>query len=31
MLVRGLTIPEGHYKGGSAFPANKDFGITDGE
>jgi hypothetical protein len=20
LLVRGLLIPEGHYKGGSAFP-----------
>jgi len=29
MLVRGLTVPEGHYKGGSAFPATKDFGISE--
>ena len=25
-IVRGLIIPEGHYKGGSAFPATKEFG-----
>jgi len=29
-LVRGLLIPEGHYNGGSAFPANKNFGIAEG-
>jgi hypothetical protein len=27
-VVRGLMIPEGHYKGGSAFPATKEFGQT---
>lgn len=26
-LVRGLLIPEGHFRGGSAFPANKNFGV----
>ncbi len=26
LLVRGLLIPEGHYQGGSAFPATREFG-----
>jgi hypothetical protein len=26
LLVRGLLIPEGHYRGGSAFPATAEFG-----
>ncbi len=26
LLVRGLLIPEGHYQGGSAFPASAEFG-----
>ncbi|MGB5755286.1 MAG: hypothetical protein WBM50_00095 [Acidimicrobiales bacterium] len=30
LLVRGLLIPEGHYKGGSAFPATAEFGATPG-
>ena len=25
-LVRGLLVPEGHYRGGSAFPAAAEFG-----
>ena len=28
-LVRGFLIPEGHYKGGSAFPASAEFGLGD--
>ncbi|MEM7095423.1 MAG: hypothetical protein AAF567_20650 [Actinomycetota bacterium] len=28
-LVRGLVIPEGHYRGGSAFPATREFGHDD--
>lgn len=27
LLVRGLLIPEGHYRGGSAFPTTPDFGF----
>ena len=27
-LVRGLTIPEGHYRGGRAFPATPGFGAA---
>lgn len=30
-LVRGLVIPEGHYRGGSAFPKTKDFGADQDE
>ena len=30
LLVRGLLIPEGHYKGDSAFPATAEFGATPG-
>lgn len=26
LLTRGLLIPEGHYRGGSAFPATAEFG-----
>jgi hypothetical protein len=26
MLARGLLIPEGHFRGGSAFPASAEFG-----
>ncbi len=29
LLVRGLLIPEGHYRGGSAFPKTAEFGATD--
>jgi hypothetical protein len=29
MLVRGLLIPEGHFKGGSAFPKSPEFGQKD--
>ena len=28
-MVRGFMIPEGHYKGGSAFPPTSDFGNRD--
>ena len=28
-MVRGFMIPEGHYKGGSAFPPSSDFGNKD--
>ena len=27
LLVRGLLIPEGHYRGGRAFPATPAFGV----
>ncbi|MDG2113572.1 MAG: hypothetical protein P8N02_13280 [Actinomycetota bacterium] len=27
-VVRGLTIPEGRYRGGSAFPATSEFGAN---
>ncbi|MCP5027749.1 MAG: hypothetical protein GY929_15855 [Actinomycetia bacterium] len=30
-LVRGFLIPEGHYQGGSAFPATPEFGTPKGE
>ncbi|MCP3851681.1 MAG: hypothetical protein GY694_15795 [Gammaproteobacteria bacterium] len=30
-LVRGFLIPEGHYQGGSAFPATAEFGAQDGQ
>jgi hypothetical protein len=29
LLVRGLLIPEGYYKGGSAFPSSPDFDNTE--
>jgi len=29
-LVRGLLIPEGHYRNGSSFPASKEFGNSSG-
>ena len=29
VLVRGFLIPEGYYKGGSAFPATAHFGNSD--
>ena len=29
LLVRGLLIPEGYFKGGSAFPSNKEFGQNE--
>ena len=29
-LVRGLLIPEGHYRGGSAFPEETNFPINPG-
>lgn len=28
LLVRGLLIPEGHYKGGRAFPDAAEFGVN---
>ena len=28
-LVRGLLIPEGHYRGGRAFPETPEFGAAD--
>ena len=30
-FVRGLVIPEGFYKGGSAFPESREFGAKDGQ
>lgn len=29
LLTRGLTIPEGHYRGGSAFAATSEFGAEN--
>ncbi len=29
LIVRGFMIPEGYYKGGSAFPPTADFGNAD--
>ena len=31
LLVRGLLIPEGYYRGGSAFPQTAEFGQREGE
>jgi hypothetical protein len=31
LLVRGLLIPEGYYRGGSAFPPSPDFGNADSD
>lgn len=30
-VVRGLVIPEGHYRGGSAFPTGGKFGVNGAE
>ncbi len=30
LLVRGLLIPEGYFKSGSAFPKSREFGQDSG-
>ncbi len=30
LVIRGLLIPEGHHRGGSAFPATAEFGAEPG-